>query len=185
MSVNGVIAGGYGPKMMTASQIIGAASRSTVALIGGEVKRCVSDLFDEIGFVDDHAADYRVFFNGANFRDDDDNLEIQFIYVGYTSKRKSLHVTLGKIIGDNLALNYGALVNIDNTAPGSALSWFKGGEFKPAISVKTSGQFGGDSRSKLEVLDEDVFLRTSLDYVRSFQELAVVELKDARSVAGV
>lgn len=185
MSVEGVIAGGIGRKVITTSDIVAGASRKTLSLLGGEIKRSVSDLFDEIGYVDDHAADYRVFFNGANFRDDDDNLEIQFIYVGYTSKRKSLHVTLGKIVGDNLSLNYGALVNIDNTAPESALSWFKGGEFKPAISVKTSGQFGGDSRSKLEVLDEDIFLRTSLDYVRSFQELAVVELKDARGVAGI
>lgn len=162
-------------KFITAAEVLRSANNQIVGLFNSD-KKTVSSLFKVLNFEDNRASDYRVYFNAASFDNADDAQDIQFVYVGYINEKKSLQLSIGSINGDKLSLKYGALVEIKD----GIYCWFKGGEFTPPITAKTS-MIAARSQATLCVISEDDFLATSLEYIHKFEELAQVELNDSKA----
>lgn len=169
------VSGLAGQNSVAAAEIIRIGSKAVLSSLGAEQTK-IESLFNELKFVDDRASDYRVYFNAAGFENNDDGQDIQFIYLGYFNDKKSLCLMIGTINGDKLSMRHGSIIEVKE----NQFSWFKGGEFIPAITTKTSS-VAGSSQAKLTVLDEQEFLRTSIDYVRSFEQVALVELNDSKA----
>lgn len=159
----------------TASQLIHYGSlKATDNLKNLNSNLSILSFLDELKFKDNRDFDYAVYFNTANFANEDDNAPIQFLYIGYGKDRTLLRMSIGHLEADNLSLEYGAVLEIEE----SEISWKKGGEFSPPVITKTETPNQIQYSDKIKVLDEKTFLATSLDYIHEFEQVTIVELND-------